>query len=383
MATYYVATYGSNSNNGTSASTPWLTLGFALGAASGTNPGLAAGDTLWIAPGTYRGTVTYGAGNGTAGNTIKIYGDPRFTQAWTSGSTGVVRVTNYTSDGTVPTASNTLAIIGDYIDVQDLYLDGNPSGSVPVNSATAAVLFLRGSNLSVTRCVVQSTVTSRQVGINWYCVTGAKSLTIDRCSVFAPLSIWCLSASQTATYDIDCNIKDSFMLSGLSDFALIVESFSGSQITGAKIYNNTIIAQTTGIALTNVGQVGGTTTVLSNNLIYAVKGTGVTGSSVTITQSNNYIYASVNYSGISPSTNNVSAPMLDMSGGRIQAINGLPWFAPIAGSPIIGAGTATGAPTVDLYGNTWTGNPTVGAIENKNLGGGLLTHPGMTGGIRG
>lgn len=382
MATYYVATYGSNSNNGTSASTPWLTLGFALGAASGTNPGLVAGDTIWIAPGTYRGTVTYGAGNGTAGNTIKIYGDPRFTQAWTSGSTGVVRVTNYTSDTTVPTASNTLAIIGDYIDVQDLYLDGNPVGTVPFNTPSAAVLFLRGSNLSVTRCVVQSTVTSRQVGINWYCATGAKSLTIDRCSVFAPLSIWCLIASQTTNYNVDCNIKDTFMLSGLSDYGLIVENFS-TFVTGAKVFNNTIMGQTQGLILYNIGSFGSVTTELRNNLIYAVKGTGVQGSGQTITQTNNYIYAVVNYSGLSPTTNNVSAQMLDMSSGRIQGINGLPWFAPIAGAPIIGAGTATGAPTVDLYGNTWTGNPTVGAIENKNLGGGLLTHPGMTGGIRG
>lgn len=383
MATYYVATYGSNSNNGTSASSPWLTLAFALGAASGTNPGLTAGDTVWVAPGTYRGAVTYGAGNGTAGNTIKIYGDPRFTQAWTSGSSGVVRVTSYTSDTTVPTAGNTLAIIGDYIELQDFYLDGNPTGTVPVNTPSAAVLFLRGSNLSVTRCVVQSTVTSRQVGINWYCATGAKSLTIDRCTVFAPLSIWCLSDSQTATYDIDCNVKDNFILSGFNDFALIVECFSANQITGAKIYNNTMIAQSVGIALTNCGQVGGTTTVLRNNVIYAMKGTGVTGSTATITQSNNTIYALTNYNNISPTTNNIAPPMLDMSGGRMQGINGLPWFAPLAGSPIIGAGTATGAPTVDLYGNTWTGNPTVGAIENKNLGGGLLTHPGMTGGIRG
>tara|TARA_R110000868_G_scaffold188245_1_gene430947 strand:- start:16 stop:1164 length:1149 start_codon:yes stop_codon:yes gene_type:complete len=382
VATYYVATYGSNSNNGTSASTPWLTLGFALGAASGTNPGLTAGDTVWVAPGTYRGAVTYGAGNGTAGNTIKIYGDPRFTQAWTSGASGVVRVTSYTSDTTVPTAGNTLAIIGDYIELQDFYLDGNPTGTVPINTPSAAVLFLRGSNLSVTRCVVQSTVTSRQVGINWYCATGAKSLTIDRCTVLAPLSIWCLIASQTTNYNIDCNVKDTFMLSGTTDYALIVENFS-TFVTGAKIFNNTMMSQTQGLILFNVGSFGAVTTELRNNIIYAQKGTAVSGNGQTITQTNNYIYAATNYSNISPTTNNVAAPMLDMSGGRMQSINGLPWFAPIAGSPVIGAGTATGAPTVDLYGNTWTGNPTVGAIENKNLGGGLLTHPGMTGGIRG
>jgi len=42
MATYYVSTTGSNSNNGLSQSAPWLTVAYALGAASG----FASGDTL-------------------------------------------------------------------------------------------------------------------------------------------------------------------------------------------------------------------------------------------------------------------------------------------------------------------------------------------------
>jgi len=85
MATYYVATYGQNSNNGTSPSTPWLSISFAIGAASGTNPGLSAGDTVWVAPGTYRESLNaalqYLGGNGTSGSPISIKGDPLATQA--------------------------------------------------------------------------------------------------------------------------------------------------------------------------------------------------------------------------------------------------------------------------------------------------------------
>ena len=128
MATYYVANYGSNANNGTSPSTPWLTVQFALGAASGTNPGLTAGDTVWIAPGTYREVVTTTTLTGTAGNTIKIYGDPTFSIAWTSGSLGMVRITNFLSDTVTPTGSQSLAVIGDYVDIQDLCIDGITNG---------------------------------------------------------------------------------------------------------------------------------------------------------------------------------------------------------------------------------------------------------------
>ena len=68
MATYYVSTTGSNSNNGLSQSAPWLTVAYALGATSG----FASGDTLWIKPGVYRETVTVGITNPTAAHILKV-----------------------------------------------------------------------------------------------------------------------------------------------------------------------------------------------------------------------------------------------------------------------------------------------------------------------
>lgn len=141
MPTYYIAPYGSNTNNGTTPATPWLTIQFALGAASGTNPGLTAGDTIWIAPGTYREVITSTTLTGSAGNTIKIYGDPTFTRAWTGGAAGRVRVTNYLSDTALPTLSQTMAIIGDYVDIQDICFDGAAVGFSTGNVITEACLF--------------------------------------------------------------------------------------------------------------------------------------------------------------------------------------------------------------------------------------------------
>ena len=367
MPTYYVAPYGSNSNNGTTPATPWLTIQFALGAASGTNPGLVAGDTVWIAPGTYREVITYGGGNGTAGNTIKIYGDPTFTRSWTSGSVGRVRITNYvTNDTTLPTLGNTFQCVADYIDIQDISFDGAPTGSVTGNTVSEACVFLRGGNISVTRCAIQSTNNSRQVGIEWVCPTGKKTFTLDRCSVMAGFAVWCYSLSQTGPYDVDANIKSCFIMSG-QDLGLVLEGAVANQIVGLKAYNNTIISNgTIGVYFHNPSVTSSTTTVLRNNLIYCTRGIGVqAASSITITQSNNFVMATTSYTNVSPTTNTITAPMFDIASSRIQQFSMFPWFSPLTGSPVIGAGSTTGAPSVDLYGNTWTSNPTVGGIESK------------------
>jgi hypothetical protein len=379
MATYFVANYGSNTNNGTTAATAWATVAFALGAASGTNPGLAAGDTVWIAPGTYREVITSTTLTGTSGNTIKIYGDPKFTQSWSSGSAGRVRLTNYSSDTVVPTGSQTLAVIGDYVEIQDICFDGNPTGTIADNVITEACLFLRGGNLTVTRCTVQTTINLRQVGIECYMATGKNNITIDRCTVFASFGVLLISATQTATYDLNAVVKDCYIIGGVGslDAAILIKGSAANQVTGARFFNNTILTSTAGIFFNDFSQVGGTTTVLRNNLIYAVKGVAITSPSgaITITQSNNTIFALTNFSNVSPTTNNVSAPMLDSGSSRIQAFGFLPWHAPMAGSPLISAGSATGAPTIDLYSNTWTSTPTVGAVESKAESSTLVYQP--------
>ena len=368
MPTYYVAPYGSNANNGTTPATPWLTVQFALAAASGTNPGLVAGDTVWIAPGNYREVITSTTLTGTSGNTIKIYGDPTFTRAWTAGSAGRVRLTNYLSDTVVPTASQTLSVLGDYIEIQDLCLDGNPGGGA-TTSVTDTCLHVRGGNITIRRCAIQTTVNSRQTGLTCFIPTGKNNVTVDRCSVFASIGMYVFSQTQTPIYDVNAVIKDCYITGANGDYGIFLDASGGTNhSTGARIYNNTIFANGTGIGFYGFAQVGGTTTELRNNLIYSPKNTGVAvvgGGSATITQSNNVIYAATNFSGVSPTTNNVYAPSLDIGSSRMQGFGALPWYAPASGSGLFGAGTSTGAPTVDFYGNTWIANPTIGAVETK------------------
>jgi hypothetical protein len=95
MAVYYVGPGGNNANNGTSWALRKLTLG-------GAEAVVAAGDTVWVAPGVYRETLTV-ATSGSAGNPIVYAGD--YTGANTDGVGGVVRITGSDNDQTATRAS--------------------------------------------------------------------------------------------------------------------------------------------------------------------------------------------------------------------------------------------------------------------------------------
>ena len=91
MPTYYVkpaANGGNNSLAGTSPSTAWATVAYALSSSSG----FASGDTLYVAPGIYTDTISVTMANPTV--ETNIIGDP--TVAQFSGFTpGPVVITNY------------------------------------------------------------------------------------------------------------------------------------------------------------------------------------------------------------------------------------------------------------------------------------------------
>lgn len=92
MATYYVGKGGSDANNGQSWANRKLTLNGAE------DIPVAAGDTVYVGPGTYRETLTCDV-SGTSGNPITYIGD--VTGAHTDGVGGVVRITGSNDDKTI------------------------------------------------------------------------------------------------------------------------------------------------------------------------------------------------------------------------------------------------------------------------------------------
>ena len=123
MPTYYVRNDGNDSNTGTTPNTSgsWKTLTKALG-----GTGITGGDTLYIAPGVYRETLTIGFTS--TGSTTYIYGDPKALQ-FTGVTPDSVRITANTLYDSLSTlfypSSNTLisATGKSNINFESLYLE--------------------------------------------------------------------------------------------------------------------------------------------------------------------------------------------------------------------------------------------------------------------
>jgi hypothetical protein len=381
MATYYVATYGSNSNNGTSASTPWKDISFAIGAASGTNPGLSAGDTVWVAPGTYRESLNaalqYLGGSGSVGSPITIKGDPLATQSWTATTPGVVRWTAFPTDTTNPTTGWALltATSKNYISWESLYFDPWTSGYA-INLTTC-----RG--WSFTKCVFSSVQLNPQIfRINNTAGTPF-DFTLDRCVLLGGQCLIAVYERHTSTYDVNVNIKDCIFLGcpTTSQAIVFTASGTGSDGNGIKIYNSHFQgfdSQTIYISSTNTTH----NSIVKNCVL--IRGNIFGGTTGAVVQTyNRLINVALQNTATSATTVRAGSPGLSLGYERINGLTGNDIFAPYPNSPNIGFGNSTGAPTVDLYSATWAGNPDAGAVQKLAASGGLLTHPGMTGGIRG
>lgn len=95
MATYYVATTGSDAADG-SAATPWATVAHACASAS-------ANDTIIVSAGTYTDTVVIGVDGLTVRGAVGeerplIYGGAQVPGTWTSHAANVWKITSYASD---------------------------------------------------------------------------------------------------------------------------------------------------------------------------------------------------------------------------------------------------------------------------------------------
>jgi hypothetical protein len=124
MAIYYVRTDGNDLNIGTGTQTTqaWKTLAKALGAT-----GITGGDTLYIAPGVYRETITLGFSS--SASTTYIIGDPTATKF--SGITAApVRITSYLTSDTLGLSGNNLisAIGKSNVSFDKLYLETYAAG---------------------------------------------------------------------------------------------------------------------------------------------------------------------------------------------------------------------------------------------------------------
>jgi hypothetical protein len=365
MATYYVRTDGSDSNAGTGPATnqAWQTITKAIGAT-----GIAPGDTLYIAPGVYRGAFTAAFTNPTSeGQRITIAGNP--TASLFSGvNAGPVVLTNYTNT-TTSTGTTGLTISKNFITLNDLCFINSVAGGA---SLYGTGVYLISSSLIVNRCLSQNRETNLEAYGFHVAVPSDLIGPIITNSIFIGGVL--LATQATASYNCagvvnDCLFIRTSTASATSSAALTFINSTTIKAGGYTIANNTFYSG--GMCIGVFGSFGLSTTIPSlftNNYFR-----GSTGISMTSTASQSETYnifeCVTDRVNVNTGTGSVSKPQhaLDMHISKIQGWSTLPFLAPITGSYGIGAGSATSAPATDMFGVTWLTLPTIGSTETSRI----------------
>lgn len=378
MATYYVRTDGNDSNTGTgaTAATAWKTLTKALGTS-----GIGNGDTVWIAPGKYREVVTVAMTSPTV--ETFVYGDPLATK-FSDVAPGQVILTSYTTDdNTVPNTACLNITAKSNLSFADIMFVGARTSAafagavgISVSGSTAS------TNLKWTRCIFES-ATSR--GIQGASVFGTTlNWTFDRCRFFATayaVEVQ-LPRGTGSNYRIGLTINSCQFIGSIYLNATGTGANGGTG--GVTVYNcyHHVIGNHTFEYGNDLGDT--TNKVVIRNSIFRSVSTAMSATTAgSIDEDYNRIISGVRTNVTAGANSKSQAPCLDFGNSFIYGLRQQAVFAPVPNESIIGAGTATGAPTYDLYGNAFLSPPSIGPVESGKIAGNVLTHPGTAGGMRG
>lgn len=374
MTTYYVAPAangGSNSNNGLgpdashATNKPWATIAKAVGAA-----GMASGDTVYIAPGTYReGSITF-----TLAPTAetRILGDPTNSRGFKDASGnplagGLVMETAYTSsDDKTPDGSGESIFRTNgknFFTVQDLVING-------VNNAVVDMNSVAGSHDWTFRRVVFIQSNGLQTTVNYTGVAGTPpNLLFDQCIFTSAMNRACIAitcpSSGSANYDSGVVIQNCTFLGGGGGTGVSFNSSGASafKASGCLINHCTFWGVSTGVTV--------------GSLISTAKPVRVA-NSVFINCSTNCLNATLG--NLVEDNNRLQSNNLrtNVSIGPYTAANGFscslefgqsflhlgqarPAFGPVAGSPFLGVGGDAMA-VGDSTAATFADDATVGTI---------------------
>ncbi len=362
MATYYVSPAGSDSNNGLGPNAsdptnkPWLTVGKALGAS-----GISSGDTVYLAPGTYRETVTVAMTSPVA--TTSILGDPANAQGFRDATgerltPGDVILTAYTTDDkTNPAAATTLNVNSrDNLAFSDLGVIGGDASPSAVSSGSSS------TDCTFTRCLfVNGRPANPAVTITGI-VDTASNWTISRC-IFAGGSVGMSITLPTSTVaDYDCTIQVQNCLfhdstagsaGGVTLFSSGANSFKGG---GVDVLNCTFVNH----CALNVTSASISTTIpctIYNSLLATMEGAClVATTSGQITEDYNVLISDTGRTNVSAGANSVGGASpyayaaLVTLGVELFGRQHRPPYTPLPGFGGLGFGNQSGSPAVDLLG---------------------------------
>ena len=364
MATYYVSTTGSNSNNGLSQSAPWLTVAYALGATSG----FASGDTLWIKPGVYRETVTVAMTNPTAATYIKGDFDGAI-----FGSSGEVRITGFTGgDDAAGSTSDTMNLASrNYLNFYGIRFESGNGFAFRASTCRFCI---------IDNCVFIST--------NANCCrleapTGNTGGHILKNSILYARSD-CLSVVATTLssgdQSLDVTIENCYFQTNVNRCILLNAGVVGTgTLSGITITNCTMFGGSAGIQITTTAWRSTTPAVTVRNTYVIFASTPFI--ATVLGQIDEDYNRLAGYTGPRTlvatgtfTTQNVNV-CLDVGACTLFNTPNRPPWMPYVSGVISGDGTATGAPATDMYGVTRPSPPAVGSTEDNPISAGLAANP--------
>lgn len=340
MATYYVRPDGNNSNAGTgpAANQAWQTLARIVQAGTA----FTSGDTVYIAPGTYRQNITT-----TATYTSPTYftGDPTASQ-FPGVTPGMVRITNFlTSDNSA--ATNQLlwgGVTFDYINISNIYFDHSTLNGGIYYSGT-------GNNSSIRNCIFSGNGNSGAgLGTPAIRLTSVKNITIENCIIMRSY----VGLYMTTTTDTNTNVViRNCCVNNIGTSGIWVNQFTGG---GVNVTNGLFLG--VGGSSVYLQGAGNATTMsnVTNNIFYQCGGSVQGGSSTNISENYNRRINSGGNTTVPTGAFTVTdgAPQFDFGHSSLFGLAVQKPFSSITGSVNVGAGLSTYASTTDLYGQTWS-----------------------------
>lgn len=241
MTTYYVGSGGNDANSGLTWALRKLTLNGAE------DVPVAAGDTVYVGPGTYRETLTVDV-SGTAGNPITYIGD--YTGVNTDGIGGVVRITGSNNDQTAARANCITASTQNYRTFTGFSLD--TTSSYLISATGGPTNWIIDKNYLASNPVTPILIDG----------AGQSTNTIQNC-VFLASKDRSLRFNHSALVDNTSHLVQNCLFVGAGS----VVGISSDKIGGITVKNCTFLGQGTGaVRVVTAITVGQTITV--NNCIF-------------------------------------------------------------------------------------------------------------------
>ena len=352
MAIYYVRNDGNDSNAGTGPATnqAWSTIQKALGATSG----LVGGDIVYIAPGRYTEFVTVGITS--PSSQVRVVGDPSAAQF--SGMTpGVVLWTTMSVNGT---AINTLLLAAtskNNLSFENFYFEIGVT-----NNNQYYLILLTSQNIQFKKCLLDANGTSTNSDVLYIsCPSGqAVNATIDSC-IFnnGARAVNLVGTSGVAD---STTIKNCLFI-GLKSTAL------GNTSGQFAVYNSTFFGCQGAVGSNPSSSLVST---IKNCLIISCPSAIFWGSNVGTTATYCRFVGSggtINVTATTATNSFIGGNGLDNGYRQLHNLQSIFQSGSTLGSVNTSFGTATGAPTNDLFDVLWSGtSPDAGAITYRNLG---------------